>query len=446
MNEQTDRPDHWPTVEIVVLSWNGRSLLQQYLPALTRLDYPAYQIIVVDNGSTDDTIPFLASEYHQVRLIANDANLGFSRGINPGLRQTSADVVVLLNNDVEVRPNWLTELVRPLHDQPDIGITGAKLYFPDGRTLQHAGAMLEQPLAIGRHRFYRQPDTGQADELCDVDYVTGAAMAVHRRVINQIGLLDESFAPFYYEETDYCTRARNAGFRVVYVPTAVAIHHESLTFNQIRTQQFHNLNLNRLRYVLRHTAPPTFLHTFIPAEAADMAARELGQHILLLRQVYLEAMLALDEMAPTYTPDEQRAALTALAGLANDASHLLSRKVKETEMRDYWLLEKAEVTERPFQSPTPVIGPLLAWFRTQWNNVATKWYVRPLLAQQNQYNQLAAQLLADHDGRLIAQDHDQTTLTRQTAELTLQIKQMNHLLQSIDQRLARLEQQPPVQD
>ncbi len=436
MNEWNDiHTGDWPAVEILVLNWNGRGLLQRYLPPLTQLDYPgAYHIMLVDNGSTDDSLAFVQAQYPQIRIIANGENLGFSRGMNQGLRQTTADVVVLLNTDVEVRPDWLTELVRPLYDDPAIGVTGSRLYFPDGRTLQHAGAMLEYPLAIARHRFYRQPDTGQVAALCDVDYVTGAAMAIRRPVLTAIGLLDEAFSPFYYEEVDFCRRAVAAGFRVVYAPASVAIHHESLSTGQRRDQQFYDLNRNRLLYVLKHYSPTQFLNDFVPAEAAHLAAMPFAHQVQLLRRVYLQVLLTLSDVPlPT---SEWPAYQQVLADLAQQASQTRKRHI----MDDYWLLEKSEVQERPFTSHSPLIGPLIAWVRTQWNNVATKWYVRPLLQQQNVYNQLVAQTLQDHDGRLIAQDHDQTDLTRCLAELTLQMKQMNHLLASVDQRLAALEE------
>lgn len=112
-------------------------------------------------------------------------------------------------------------------------------------------------------------------------------------------------------------------------------------------------------------------------------------------------------------------------------------------MDKYWLFERAEVKEQPFHSQLPLIGPFLAWFRRQWNNVSTTWYVRPLLSQQNKYNLLTAETLQDHESRLIAQDHDQVQTNRQVAELTLQLKQMNHRLQALEQRVMVLEENNP---
>lgn len=430
MNESTDSfATPWPTVDILLLNWNGRQLLQQFLPALDQLQYPgSYQLVLVDNGSTDDSLSFVQQQYPHIRCLANGRNLGFSRGMNQGLRQSQAELVVLLNTDVEVQPDWLTELARPFRHDPTIGITGAKLYYPDGRLLQHAGATLDYPLGLGQHRFYRQADHGQADEQIDVPYVTGAAMAIHRRLIDKIGLLDEAFAPFYYEEVDYCTRAIEAGFRVLYVPTAVAIHHESLTMGSASPRQFYDLNRNRLYYLIKHQPASSFLEPFVPAEQAYLQNMPTAVQMQLMRRAYLNLILTLPTL--NLSPADWLAWQQALVTLAEQAS----TQKKGNMMNDYWLFDRATLQERPFASDTPVIGPLIAWFRSQWNNVATKWYVRPLLQQQNEYNQLLAQAIQDHDSRLIAQDHEQTELTRQLAELTLQIKQMN-------QRLAALEQQ-----
>lgn len=112
---------------------------------------------------------------------------------------------------------------------------------------------------------------------------------------------------------------------------------------------------------------------------------------------------------------------------------------EKTAQDDNWLLMKAHVEERPFVSETAVIGGLIARFREFWNSISTKWYVRSLLQQQNEFNRLIAQSIQEHDKWLIAQDHEQTAHNRDTAELTAQLIQTNRLLRSIDDRLTRLE-------
>lgn len=117
---------------------------------------------------------------------------------------------------------------------------------------------------------------------------------------------------------------------------------------------------------------------------------------------------------------------------------MVAQSDNDTAQTD-WLIAKAHIEERPFRSDVPVIGSLIARFRETWNRVATKWYVRPLLAQQNEFNQLIAEQIHDHNVRLIAQDRERTELVHDTAELTAQLIQMNRLLESIDERLSHLE-------
>ena len=108
-------------------------------------------------------------------------------------------------------------------------------------------------------------------------------------------------------------------------------------------------------------------------------------------------------------------------------------------MNDYWLLEKATVKEQEFASQTPLLGSFIVWFRTQWNNVATKWYVRPLLLQQNEFNRLASHSLYNHDVRLIELDRQQSELIRQVAELTLHLKQAQHHITALEQQIKALQ-------
>lgn len=112
---------------------------------------------------------------------------------------------------------------------------------------------------------------------------------------------------------------------------------------------------------------------------------------------------------------------------------------EKTIQEPNWLLARSQIKERPFVSETAVVGGLIAKFREFWNSISTKWYIRPLLQQQNEFNRLVTQSILEHDDWLIAQDHEQTANTQKIAELTAQLIQTNRLLHSIDERLARLE-------
>jgi hypothetical protein len=211
-----------PAVFIVVLTWNGKDLTLDCLESLEKLDYPRLYIIVVDNGSTDGTAEAVKGRYgDRVDLVRNDANLGFAGGNNVGidhaLRQ-GADFVLLLNNDTVVDPDLVGNLLAAMLPSPRIGITGPKIYFHDSPDrIWFAGGEVHLCKGITRHRGIREKDRGQYDEPIETDFITGCAMMVKREVFSAIGKLDESY-PAYFEDTDFCMRARRAGFLVVYAP------------------------------------------------------------------------------------------------------------------------------------------------------------------------------------------------------------------------------------
>ena len=183
-------------------------------------------MVVVDNASSDDSVQMIQRQFPQVKLIKNPVNAGFSKANNQGIRYAlsqDAKYVVLLNNDVEITDErWLDELISIAESDSKIGILGCKLVFPNG-ILQHAGGLIK--LKVPYHRGENQKDIGQYDHVEPVDYVTGAALMIKTEVIYKIGLLDEEFTPLYYEDTDWCVRAKLYGYTVLYTPKPALIHH-----------------------------------------------------------------------------------------------------------------------------------------------------------------------------------------------------------------------------
>ncbi len=256
-------------IAVIIPVWNGMQDLPACLAALAQrlaaAQDMACDIFVVDNASTDGSAEFVATHYPQVRLLRNAANLGFVCACNLGLHAAGDRAVyVLLNQDTEVRPDWLARLVAPLQHDAAIGIAGGKALFPDG-TIQHAGGELDRQ-AITRHFGYGQPDRGQFAFLREVDFVTGAALAITRDAYAAIGDLDEGFAPAYYEDVDWCWRARQAGFRVVYVPDAVLVHKETSALLDKSYDAELIVHRNRLRFVLKYWSLHRLVDEFMPAE------------------------------------------------------------------------------------------------------------------------------------------------------------------------------------
>jgi len=430
-----------PSVEIIVLNWNGRDLLPDCLSALTNLDYPHYKILLVDNASSDNSISLVRQQFPQVKVIANKENLGFSRGINVGWEQAKADIIVLLNNDVVVRPDWLKELIASFQSDPTIGVVGCKLLFGDGQTIQHAGAYLTYPLAFSHHDQYQEKDAGQANELRDVDYVTGAVLAVSRAVQDKIGLLDEAFNPFYYEEVDYCYRARAAGFRVVYAPQAVAIHHENSSmkqFNELRAAAFHK---NRLLFTLKHYTAAQFCDDFLPAELARLQEVTIAPERLALRRACWENLTDLPAILAakgeeTWFP-AVRAALLQLRAACLEWQQ--TNYMDITNWPGQALLAAMDFQEPQFRSDKPLIGPLIVALRRQWNDMASRWYVWDLIQQQMRYNQLVGTLLDGQHSLIRGNSHEMTILIQQLQEMREETAVINQNLQQLNQRLAQLE-------
>ncbi len=224
---QTFMPGARPPVAIVILTWNGLALTQRCLDSLRRHTQGVpYRLIVVDNGSTDGTVEWLRSQ-SDVHLIANASNRGFAAGVNQGMAAAPPDHdILLLNNDTEiVEAHWLAHLRAVANDHPDYGIVGCLLLFPNG-LLQHAGTYMPQHNFWGYQIGGGEPYIGQYPGIREVEGVTGACMYIRRDVVNTIGGLDETYFS-YYEDTDYCLRALQAGYKVVCTGGARVVHHEN---------------------------------------------------------------------------------------------------------------------------------------------------------------------------------------------------------------------------
>lgn len=217
-----------PSVVIIILNWNGLDDTLDCIESLRQLDYKCCEIVVVDNGSTDGSVPTLRQRFPEVGLIEMNENLGYTGGNNVGLRYAlarGADYALLLNNDTEVAPDFLRRLVEAAESDPIIGMAGATIYYherPD--VIWSAGGAIDWHRGSTRMIGLNERDEGQfGTEPRAVDFITGCAMLVRRTLMEQVGLLDERFFA-YYEETEWCARATRAGYRIVHVPLARMWH------------------------------------------------------------------------------------------------------------------------------------------------------------------------------------------------------------------------------
>jgi GT2 family glycosyltransferase len=183
-----------PRVSIIVPTWNGRRYIDNCLNSLLRQAYPSLEVIVVDNASTDGTPQVIAEHFPTVKLIHNDRNLGFSGGVNVGLRTAEGDALIFFNQDAAAEPEWLRLLISGLYAAPDIGVVGCRILNLEDQTIQHAAGYLNLPRALPASLNVDQSETDQDCQPVDVEFVTGAAFGLHRRVFEAIGGLDDIFS------------------------------------------------------------------------------------------------------------------------------------------------------------------------------------------------------------------------------------------------------------
>ncbi len=282
-------------ISIIIPAWNGAAVIGACLESLAPQLQADDEIIVVDNGSLDGTPDQVARQCPAARVLRLEGNRGFAGGVNQGLLAASGDTLLLLNQDVVLRPGCLRTLhVRLQAEGP--AIIGCKLLYPDGQTIQHAGGVIRMPRGEPDHYGYRQADHGQWDTSARVEYVTGAIFVFDRMVFTAVGLFDEGFYPAYYEEADYCYRAHAIGFPVIYEPAASAVHHEAQVYGQRSSVYLQAMARGRLRFLLKHQTTAQFCNEFVPAEMRWLSEVTSAFHRRILVHAYLHAMLAVPHL------------------------------------------------------------------------------------------------------------------------------------------------------
>lgn len=255
-----DSPAHRPKFIIVVLNWNGKDDCLECLQSVERIEYPNFEIVVVDNGSTDDSVPAIRMRFPSVTLIETGENLGYAGGNNVGLREAvtaGADYVLLLNNDTVVDPHILRAFLSAAESFPKGGMFSGKVYFYSEPTkIWYAGAKWSAERSTFTHVGYQLLDnTNEFNRVEETDFAQGCALLVSVETINRIGFLEERFF-VNYEEIDWSYRARAVGFKCVFVPQAKVWHKISASFGGTESPvRRYFLLRNRLLWGSRHLPP-----------------------------------------------------------------------------------------------------------------------------------------------------------------------------------------------
>ena len=307
-------------VAIVILNWNGAALMERFLPSVVRYSPEEMaEVVVADNGSTDDSLALLAEKFPSVRVVRFDRNYGFAEGYNRALQQIDTPYAVLLNSDVEVTPGWLEAPLRRLDASPEVAAVQPKLLAEQARDqFEYAGAAggfmdkYGYPFCRGRIFQEIETDRGQYDAEADILWATGACLFVRTEVYRAVGGLDAKFFA-HQEEIDMCWRMRARGHRIVCVPASVVYHVGGGTLNaESPRKTFLNFRNNllmlyknlpekelhrvmRLRFWLDYLAALKFLLEGHPANAR--AVREARREFHRLVPEYRETRIVNQQLA-----------------------------------------------------------------------------------------------------------------------------------------------------
>ena len=247
-----------PSVAAVVLSYEGRDVTLQALDSLTASDWPRLALVVADNGSTDGTKEAVEARFPDVAVVRTEENRGPAGGVNLGLRwglERGFDYLLVLNNDIEVAPDMVSEMVRVAASDDRIGIVAPKAYYYEDRNrIWSAGGMLRFKESVTRERGHREHDRGQFDRDEEIPYANGCAMLVKAEVFRAVGLWD----PLYFlsvEDADFCMRAKRAGWQCWFAHRARLWHMVSVTAGGYRASRTFHTGRSTAFFLRRYASP-----------------------------------------------------------------------------------------------------------------------------------------------------------------------------------------------
>lgn len=267
------------SIAVVILNWNGRKLLEEFLPPVLKFSEEAV-IYVADNASTDDSVDFIRKNFPQIKIILNKENGGFAKGYNEALKNLTEDIFILLNSDVEVTENWLGPILEIFKNEPQTAVVQPKLLDYNKRNyFEYSGAaggfidMLGYPYCRGRIFDTVEEDHGQYNEDAYVFWASGACLAIRNTAFYEAGALDEDYFA-HQEEIDLCWRLHNLGYNIKYTGGSKVFHVGGATLNNMNPRKtFFNFR-NSLYSVLKN----------VPGKKA---------YLLLLLRMILDGLAAL---------------------------------------------------------------------------------------------------------------------------------------------------------
>ncbi len=292
-----------PKVSVIIPTQNRKNSLNQTLKSLFKMNYPRkkLEVVVIDNGSKDQTGDFVRLSFPEVKLIQNNHNIGFAPALNLGIKQSNGRYVLITNDDVLFDKESLSELVKIIEKDKTIGIVGGKMLLSDKKTMALPGFRVN--LWLGYHPY----DFSNSDMAREMDVATGGCMLVRKSIFKKIGFYDEGFF-FCGEDYDLCLRAKKAGFKIFYSPTAT-IYHKLLSASK-KTDNFDQLFAHyrgKFRFMLIHGSIPQIF-------------------VFFLLQLFIGPLF-------TYFQSKQKTLLPMLAGIFWNIHHLKGALDSRTKVK-----------------------------------------------------------------------------------------------------------------
>ena len=245
-------------VAIVILNWNGKSLLEQFLPTILAFSKDIAEIYVADNASTDDSVAYVKNNFADVKIIQNSDNGGYAKGYNESLQNIEADIFALVNSDIEVTKNWLQPIISQFNKDPNTAAIQPKILdFKDKSKFEYAGAgggfvdKYGYPFCRGRLFETLEEDTGQFNDTTAIFWASGACFFIRAKVFHKLNGFDESFFS-HQEEIDLCWRIQNAGYKIQYVGTSTVYHVGGATLDKANPRKTYLNFRNNLCIIVKN--------------------------------------------------------------------------------------------------------------------------------------------------------------------------------------------------
>ncbi|GAB7257561.1 glycosyltransferase family 2 protein [uncultured Polaribacter sp.] len=280
---------------IVILNWNGKKLLEQFLPSVVNFSLNEAEVYVADNASTDSSISFIKENYPSVKIIKNPTNGGYAKGYNDSLQAIDADIYCLLNSDVEVTKNWLKPVLTVFKNDDETAIIQPKLLdFKNKTKFEYAGAaggfidLYGYPYCRGRIFNSLETDQNQFDDTSEIFWASGACLFIRANVYHKLGGFDEDYFA-HQEEIDLCWRTQNIGYKVKYVGASTVYHVGGATLQETNPHKTFLNFRNSLLNVVKNVPKKWFLFVIFSRLILDGIA---GLKFLLeLRPIHTFAVI-----------------------------------------------------------------------------------------------------------------------------------------------------------